>query len=134
MKLKSFIQSITKCLNYYLFKNKKMKSKDLTPQQRIEILEDVLKKLESGDMRGGLCFQIQHSGYKLFEIWDFANEIIPLFTLENAKSVTEVRAGATEGIAGEGNFWWKYFFGYDFENRIKFVKWMIEMEKLTNNI
>ncbi len=112
-----------------------MKTQELTTQHRIEILEDVLQKLESGDKVGGLCLKITASAFELFDIWEIqSNKIIPLFTLENAKRVTEVRAGATEGIAGEGSYWWKCFLGYDFENRIKFVKWMIEMEKLTNNI
>jgi len=106
-----------------------MKAEELTPQQRIEILEDVLRKLESGDSFGGLCYKITASAFELFKILDDPNKIIPIFTLENAERVTEVRAGATEGIAGEGSYWWKCFLGYDFENRIKMVKWMIEQEK-----
>lgn len=101
-----------------------MKAKELTPHQRIEILEDVLKKLKSGDTDGGICYKIKRSVYELFGIFDDANEIIPTFTIKNAKIVTEVIAGATEG-----GYWWYPFEPYDFENRIKFVKWMIEQEK-----
>lgn len=101
-----------------------MKAKDLTPLQRIMILEDVLKKLESGDAEYGLCTKIENSAYKLFKIWAKANKIIPIFTLENAKKVTKVAS-----YASEGGYWWDYSDSYDLENRIKFVKWMIEMEK-----
>lgn len=101
-----------------------MKAKELTTQQRIEILEDVLKKLESGDADGGLCYKIENSAYELLRVWDHDNKIIPLLTLENARKVTEVKAGAHKKI-----YWWNYFENYDFENRIKFVNWMIEMEK-----
>ena len=106
-----------------------MKAEDLTPHQRIMILEDVLKKLESGDTDGGLCYKIENSAFELFRVRGYANKIIPLFTLGNARKVTEVRAGAKEG-----GYWWYPFENYDFENRIKFVKWMIEQEKLTINI
>lgn len=103
-----------------------MKAKELTPLQRIMILEDVLRKLESGDRFGGLCFKIEDSADKLFELYEFESKnIIPLFTLKNAKKVTEVKAYA----ASEKDFWWDYYENYDFENRIKFVKWMIEQEK-----
>lgn len=101
-----------------------MKAKDLTTQQRIEILEDVLKKLESGDKVGGLCLEIQNYSFKLFQIQDCAENIIPIFTLENAKKVTEIKDDAAER-----SFWWNFFENYDFENRIKFVNWMIEQEK-----
>ena len=107
-----------------------MESKDLTPLQRIEILEDVLRKLESGDTKGGLCYKIANSGYELLRVQDYANKIIPLFTFKNAKKVTEVKA-----VVNKGGHWWNYDYdNYDFENRIKFVKWMIEQEKLINNI
>lgn len=106
-----------------------MKAKDLTPQQRIEILEDVLKKLEDLDDGGGLCVKIQNSAFELFRILDYeANEIIPLFTFENAKKVTEVKDGANKEY-----YWWHHFYFYDFESRIKFVKWMIEQEKALLN-
>lgn len=101
-----------------------MKATELTPHQRIEILEDVLRKLESGDTEGGLCCKIQSSAYELLLVWDKANKIIPIFTLKNAKRVTDVKAGATEG-----GYWWNKIFPYDFENRIKMVKWMINEEK-----
>lgn len=109
----------------------KAKSIELTPLQRIEILEDVLRKLESGDTDGGLCYKITVSTFEIFEICEFkAKNIIPLFTLENARKVTEVKDNAVKV-----GHWWNYDYeGYDFENRIKFVKWMIEQEKLTNNI
>lgn len=103
-----------------------MKATELTTQQRIEILEDVLKQLESGDRFGGLCYKIINSAFKLFKIAYAASEIIPLLTLENAKRVTEVTP-----FASEGGYWWN---SYYFENRITFVKWMIEQEKLTINI
>lgn len=104
-----------------------MKATELTPLQRIEILEDVLRKLESRYTRGGLCAKIEYSAYKLFRVWDYAKNVIPLLTLENARKVTEVTF--------INSFWWKYNFeNYDFENRIKFVKWMIEQERITNNI
>lgn len=101
-----------------------MKAKDLTPLQRIEILEDVLKKLESLEIGGGLCYKIQNSAFELFSILDEAKNIIPIFTFENAKKVTEVK-----DVADEGGYWWYIFENYDFENRIKFVNWMIEQEK-----
>lgn len=101
-----------------------MKATKLTTRHRIMILEDALKKLESGDTDGGLCVRIHDSAFELFRILDEAKNIIPIFTLKNAKRVTEVRAGATEG-----GYWWYPFENYDFENRIKFVKWMIKMEK-----
>lgn len=101
-----------------------MEAKELTPLQRIEILEDVLQKLEGGDADGGLCIKIKRSAFELLRVWDKEKNIIPLLTLKNAKRVTDVKVGATEG-----GFWWKKFFPYDFENRIKFVKWMIEQEK-----
>jgi len=101
-----------------------MKAKDLTTRHRIMILEDVLRKLESGDANDGLCIKIKNSAYELLRVLDSANKIIPLFTLENARKVTDVRAGATEC-----GYWWYPFENYDFENRIKFVKWMIEIEK-----
>jgi len=101
-----------------------MKAEELTPHQRIEILEDVLKNLESGDKVGGLCVKIENSAFKLRHVWGYAENIISLFTLENARKITDVRAGATVG-----GYWWHKFEHYDFENRIKFVKWMIEMEK-----
>ncbi len=105
-----------------------MKAKKLTPLQRIEILEDVLKKLESGDTEYGLCDKITRSTFELFDIsdiWEIPSQnIIPILTLENARKVTEVIDGATEG-----GYWWYSFYNYDFENRIKFVKWMIEQEK-----
>ena len=101
-----------------------MKTKDLTSQQRIKILEDVLKKLESGDREGGLCCKIQNSALELFKIMDYANKIIPLLTLKNAKKVTEVSDRTHKDF-----YWWDYYGFYDFENRIKFVKWMINEEK-----
>lgn len=101
-----------------------MESKDLTPQQRIMILEDVLKKLEDLDDRGGLCVKIKNSAFKLFCIMDKAKNIIPNLTFENAKKVTDV-----VDIDGEGGYWWKKISSCDFENRIKFVKWMIEQER-----
>lgn len=101
-----------------------MKASDLTPHQRIEILEDVLRKLESGDNVGGLCAKITYSAYDFFKILAYQNNIIPTFTLKNAKRITDVRAGATEG-----DYWWYALNNYDFKNRIKFVKWMIEQEK-----
>lgn len=103
-----------------------MKAKDLTPIQRIEILEDVLRKLENGDARCGVCLKIENSAYELLRVWDEANKIIPFLTLENAKKVTNVKDNA-----GEGTHWWQRYFDYDFENRIKFVNWLIEQEKLT---
>jgi hypothetical protein len=105
-----------------------METKELTTRHRIEILEDVLQKLESGDTDGGLCLKIIDSAYRLFKIWDYANKIIPILTLENAKKVADVRDGAVKGI-----YWWETFFYYDFENRIKFVNWMIEQEKALLN-
>jgi len=106
-----------------------MEAKELTPQHRIEILEDVLKKLESGDTGGGLCVKIEDSAFKLFRILnDKAKNIIPIFTFENAKRVTEVMAGSKKG-----DYWWNYCDFYDFENRIKMVKWMIN-EEFKNNI
>lgn len=104
-----------------------MKAKDLTPNQRIEILEDVLQKLERGNIYSGLCVKIKNSAFKLFHILDEAKNIIPLFTFKNAKKVTEVRAVATED-----GYWWYPFENYDFENRIKFVEWMIEQERINN--
>lgn len=102
-----------------------MKATELTPHQRIEILEDVLRKLESGDTDGGLCCKIDDSAYKLFKLWEISvKKIIPIFTLENAKRVTDVKDDAAEGA-----FWWDYYENYDFPSRIKFVKWMIEKEK-----
>lgn len=104
-----------------------MKAKDLTPQQRIEILEDVLKKLESGYTDGGLCVKIKDSAFELFDISDFgipSQNIIPILTLENARKVTDVASWASEG-----GYWWNCIEDYDFENRIKFVKWMINKEK-----
>ena len=105
-----------------------MKAKDLTPHQRIAILEDVLRKLENGDPEGGLCYKIKRSAFELFQIQENtnANEIIPILTLENAKRVTEVASRAAEG-----GYWWA---SYYFEERIKFVEWMIQQEKLINNI
>lgn len=107
-----------------------MKIEDLTTQHRIMILEDVLKKLERGDPEGGLCYKIKRSAFELFQIQiqenTNANEIIPILTLENARKVTDVVDGAHER-----SYWWKY---YHFENRIKFVQWMIQQEKLINNI
>lgn len=105
-----------------------MEAKELTSQHRIEILEDVLQKLESGYTVGGLCAKINDSAFELFEILDKANKIIPTLTLENANKVTKVKDDAFDN-AGEGTFWWNYYDFYDFESRIKFVKWMIEMEK-----
>lgn len=101
-----------------------MKVEDLTTQHRIMILEDVLKKLESGDPEGGLCYKIKRSAFELFQIQENtdANEIIPILTLENAERVTEVAPWAAEG-----GYWWK---SYYFENRITFVQWMIEQEKI----
>lgn len=110
-------------------KQKTMKATELTTQHRIEILEDVLKKLESGERCGGLCYKIINSAFELFRISDDTNKIIPLFTLNNAEKVTEV-----VDISIEEDYWWGKYFCYDFENRIKFVKWMIEQEKLTINI
>lgn len=101
-----------------------MKTKELTTRHRIIILEDVLKKLENFNINGGLCSKIENSAFKLFKIFDKANEIIPIFTFENAKKVTEL-----EDRAHKEFYWWSYVDHYDFENRIKFVKWMIEMEK-----
>ena len=46
-----------------------MKAKDLTTRHRIMILEDVLKKLESGDTGGGLCVKIKNSALNYFEFW-----------------------------------------------------------------
>ena len=105
-----------------------MNTTELTPHQRIKILEDVLKKLKSRDDGGGLCVKIENSAFELFRVLGKAKNIIPNFTFENARKVTEVT-----DIAEEEYFWWEYGF-YDFENRIKFVKWMIEQERITNNI
>ena len=77
-----------------------MEAKELTPLQRIEILEDVLKKLENGDRFGGLCYKIESSAFELFQIQiqenTKANEIIPNFTFENARKVTDVKDNAEE--------------------------------------
>lgn len=103
-----------------------MNATELTPHQRIEILEDILKKLESGDTYGGLCYKITVSANELFEICEISvKKIIPLFTLKNAKKVTEVKYRAVEC-----GHWWEKFDFYDFENRIKFVKWLIEQERI----
>ena len=104
-----------------------MESKDLTPHQRIEILKDVLQKLESGDTDGGLCYKITVSANELFELWEISvKNIIPILTLENARKVTEVK-----DYAVKGGHWWNYNYdNYDFENRIKFVQWMIEQERI----
>ena len=101
-----------------------MNATELTPLQRIEILEDVLQKLESRDDGGGLCVKIENSAFELFRVCDKAKNIIPLLTLENARKVTEV-----EERVHKEYFWWDYGFIYDFENRIKFVNWMINKEK-----
>lgn len=105
-----------------------MKAKDLTPRHRIVILEDVLKKLESGDTEYGLCDNITRSTFKLFhisDIWEIPSKnIIPILTLENASKVTEVASWASEG-----GHWWDYSDSYDFKSRIKFVKWMINEYK-----
>ena len=101
-----------------------MKAKELTSQHRIMILEDVLRKLESGDKVGGLCLKIRNSAFEFFQIQDYANKIIPLLTLENARKVTDMVDSMYEGI-----YWWRKFSSYDFKNRIKFVKWMINEEK-----
>lgn len=101
-----------------------MKAKKLTSQQRIEILEDVLKKLEDWDINGGLCRKIKGSAYELFGIFDDAENIIPLFTFENARKVTELVYRAHKEF-----YWWNYVENYDLQNRIKFVKWMINEEK-----
>lgn len=111
---------------------KTIKATELTPHQRIEILEDVLQKLESCDTDGGLCCKIEDSALELLRVWDKAKNIIPLLTIENARKVTEVNESSDEW--GYWGYWWKYLDNYDFENRIKFVNWMIEQEKLTNNI
>lgn len=103
-----------------------MNATELTPHQRIEILEDVLRKLEGGDGLGGLCYKIGDSAFELFKNEDYANKIIPLFTFENAKKVTEIKDDA----AAERPFWWNYYENYDFENRIKFVEWMIQQERI----
>jgi hypothetical protein len=105
-----------------------MKAKELTPHQRIEILEDVLKKLEDLDDRGGLCVKIKNSAFKLLRIVDKAKNIIPIFTFENAKKVTDV-----VDIYGKCGYWWEKISSYDFENRIKFVNWMIAQEKALLN-
>jgi len=103
-----------------------MEAKELTPHQRIMILEDVLKNLESGDRFGGLCYKIECSADELFELYGFeAKNIIPLFTLKNARKVTEIKDDAAERA-----FWWDYYENYNFPNRIKFVKWMIEQERI----
>ena len=74
-----------------------MNATELTPHQRIEILEDVLKKLESGDTDGGLCAKITVSANELFELCEITvKKIIPLLTLENARKVTEVKYSAVE--------------------------------------
>lgn len=106
-----------------------MKVIELTTQQRIIILEDVLIKLESGDTGGGLCMKIEDSAFELLRVRDYAENIVPIFTLKNARKVTDVVDDAVIG-----GYWWHTTFCYDFENRIKFVKWMIEQEKLTINI
>ena len=67
-----------------------MKATELTPLQRIEILEDVLKKLESRDDGGGLCVKIENSAIELFRILDKAKNIISNFTFENARKVRRV--------------------------------------------
>lgn len=102
-----------------------MKVEELTSQQRIEILEDVLKKLESGDTGGGLCVKTENSAYILFNIKDKANKIIPILTFDNARKVTELKDRVHKEF-----YWWNYFGNYDLQNRIKFVKWMIEQERI----
>ena len=101
-----------------------MNATELTPLQRIEILEDVLKKLENFDINGGLCYKIKCSAFELFQIQENANKIIPIFTLENARKVTDVVDRVHEEF-----YWWHYVDHYDLQNRIKMVKWMIEQEK-----
>ena len=103
---------------------KTIKATELTTRHRIMILEDVLQKLESGDTEGGLCTKIEDSAFYLLRVWDEAKNIIPVFTLENAKKITDVKMGAYDRT-----YWWEVIFWYDFKNRIKFVKWMINKEK-----
>ena len=101
-----------------------METKELTTRHRIEILEDVLKKLENFDINGGLCLKIENSAFELFRILDKAKNIIPIFTFENAGKVTELEERAHKEF-----YWWAYVNHYDLLNRIKFVNWMINEEK-----
>lgn len=84
--------------------------------KKIEILENILKylieKKSNGDRGGlGLCILIHYySGFidTRCEFKDFSNK--------NAQEIAGAR---------EGSVWWNRL-PYDFDNRIKFVSWMIE--------
>lgn len=83
---------------------------------KIEILEKVLKYLRDSkddpkERVGGLCFLIRHYSFG-YDYYCYFKD----FTRENAKKIAN---------CGYGTYWWSLR-PYDFDNRIKFVSWMIE--------
>jgi hypothetical protein len=91
---------------------------------QIEILESVKDQIRS--KRDCLCELIRSQIQKKIQRMMFYTEIrefIPLFTYENAVKHADALAGR------ENKYWWSYW-DFDFENRIKFLDWMIgELKK-----
>jgi hypothetical protein len=89
---------------------------------QIEVLERVKQELECRNLEC-LCELINNELEKKLEkslFYADINKYIPLFTYENAVK----HADALEGR--ECRFWWSYWREFDYENRIKFIDWIIE--------
>jgi hypothetical protein len=103
---------------------------ELNKDVQIEILEEVKRKLQSLDERNCLCELIIIGLQKKLEkslFYADINKYIPLFTYENAVK----HANANEKQGGiDIHFWWSYWRGFDYENRVKFIDWMLnELKK-----
>lgn len=91
--------------------------------KQIEILKQVLDLLINKECSRGLCFILRRRLQEHLRIYYtpiIIVDYIPLFTNQNAIDYANGRREM---------YWWDEI-TYDFDNRIKFIKWIItELEK-----
>jgi hypothetical protein len=100
-------------------------SRELSVGEKIEVLECVIDYYEDNKKHNnnnamGLCriFTINLNKYNIYCYTFDIVEYFPDFTCEN--SVKNANA------KGQINHFWWDIYPFDFDNRIKFVQWMIE--------
>lgn len=101
--------------------NPKIKSRFLTFEQQLRILEMVLKTIEEKKYKSGICNIITNilsneEEFKRFNLF-VLDRLFPLLTCKNAKKYGNSKE--------TGVYWWEID-PFDFESRINFIRWMIK--------